>query len=473
MLVASQGAPVNRALSRERSDAARAEARVAYEELIDWLAGSPHLQGWRDYLASRELEQQLRRADAADPAVVSRVLSQYSSGAAGLDHRQFVAVRLALRSWLAALSPQPDAPPRETASAANPSAVHRNAPLSVLLASAHGTRPGLTESPFPTPDGPPAQQQASWPFDRMLRETSACAMLRRRFLAGIGSPLVVSPMLVRVPRASVAARPTGQNVASGIPWHDDYVAACREARRRQALLFIAFYDPDRPDLEAAGNEELVRLTAGTRGYRYVWARFPLDYRTFDDSGEICLLHHPAFADLRGRPGIAMIDYENPAAKHYRHVVSLFPLRSGRPYSFRELAAMLDLPPGTLTQRTLIYAVRTHPDAPRSAGGLPHHEMLSESQSHSTYQASITVQGHHDWESRFQRINANLGDLLSREVVAESWPGESLLDAAIECVHCWRQSEGHWDAVSSPHAEYGYDMQLGSNGVWYATGLFGD
>ena len=67
----------------------------------------------------------------------------------------------------------------------------------------------------------------------------------------------------------------------------------------------------------------------------------------------------------------------------------------------------------------------------------------------------------------------MGDLVSREVVAESWPGESLLDAAIECVRCWRTSAGHWEGVSAPHAEYAYDMKLGSNGVWYATGIFGD
>ena len=35
-----------------------------------------------------------------------------------------------------------------------------------------------------------------------------------------------------------------------------------------------------------------------------------------------------------------------------------------------MAVILDLPPGTLTQRTLIYAVRTHPERPASADGQP-------------------------------------------------------------------------------------------------------
>ena len=30
-----------------------------------------------------------------------------------------------------------------------------------------------------------------------------------------------------------------------------------------------------------------------------------------------------------------------------------------------------------------------------------------------------------------------------------------------------------EAVSGQHACFGYDMKLGSGGVWYATGIFGD
>jgi hypothetical protein len=257
-----------------------------------------------------------------------------------------------------------------------------------------------------------------------------------------------------------------------VAWHNDYAAACREARRRQALLFISFHEPSRAGREAVRLDDLRRFAASHQRYRYVFARLPLDHRVSHEGRQIRLLGHAAFAELRGRPGIAIIDYESKAAEHYEYVVSVFPLR-GRAYGAAELAVMLDLPPGTLTQRTMIFAVRTHPDAPRSAIGLPHHELLRETQSHSKYQADMAVQGHHDWETRFHRINAKLGDMSSREVVAESWPGESLLEAAVECVHSWRQSEGHWDAVSSSHAEYGYDMKLGANGIWYATGIFGD
>lgn len=38
-------------------------------------------------------------------------------------------------------------------------------------------------------------------------------------------------------------------------------------------------------------------------------------------------------------------------------------------------------------------------------------------------------------------------MLSREVCAENWMGQLLVEAAGECVHSWRQVSGHWEAVT--------------------------
>ena len=101
-------------------------------------------------------------------------------------------------------------------------------------------------------------------------------------------------------------------------------------------------------------------------------------------------------------------------------------------------------------------------------------LAREAQSHSSYQARIRNQGHHHWDGRFHRINRRIpGGLLAQEVVAESWPGEGLLEACIDCVDSWRQSPGHWSAVSSHQPVYGYDIKRGANGIWYATGIFGN
>ena len=102
-----------------------------------------------------------------------------------------------------------------------------------------------------------------------------------------------------------------------------------------------------------------------------------------------------------------------------------------PYiSADRMAALLDLPLGTLTQRTLTFAVRTHPEQPASAASHLSPLLARETESHSLHQASIALQGHHHWEGRFHAINARLpAGLLAREVCAESWPGQSLVEAA--------------------------------------------
>ena len=97
-------------------------------------------------------------------------------------------------------------------------------------------------------------------------------------------------------------------------------------------------------------------------------------------------------------------------------------------------------------------------------------LMSEAAGHSGYQASICVQGHQNFDGRAGRVMGSVGGMV-QEVVAESWPGQSLVEAAHECIHSWRQSSGHWAGVAGSHRHYGYDMKRGASGVWYATGLF--
>ena len=53
---------------------------------------------------------------------------------------------------------------------------------------------------------------------------------------------------------------------------------------------------------------------------------------------------------------------------------------------------LYLPRGTLTQRTLIFAVRSHAESPASTTGDFSPILARESESHARHQASITLQG---------------------------------------------------------------------------------
>ncbi|HWA97529.1 MAG TPA: hypothetical protein VG713_03530 [Pirellulales bacterium] len=260
-------------------------------------------------------------------------------------------------------------------------------------------------------------------------------------------------------------------------WMDDYGQAMRTAEATDSMLLVFFKgegkNPYREyfEYQAANDPDIRRKLA-----EYVLVQVPKDAKIVSQGQDVPLLGHGAFSELAGREGLAIIDLANRDKDYYGHVVSVFPLVPGRYYRYQpnHLRVMLDLPSGTLTQRTMIFAVRIHPEAPASTNGELDTVLIDEANSHSAYQAQIRVQGHHRWGERFQRLLGRLPrGLHAQEVVAESWPHEDVVDAAVDCVDCWRQSSGHWSAVRAPQPRFGYDMRRGSNGIWYATGLFGN
>jgi hypothetical protein len=267
------------------------------------------------------------------------------------------------------------------------------------------------------------------------------------------------------------ASPTAEH----LQWLDDYAEATQLAREKEKMLLI-YFRAGRSENAVRDRFERVTLADPAVVEKlddYVLLRLPVDAEVSIDGKQVRLLGQAAFREMLGQQGIAILDFASTGAPYYENVVSTFPMNQRHRYSPERMQVILDLPHGTLTQRTLIYAVRTHPENPASADGQFDSTLAQEATSHSQHQARIGLQGHHHWNVRFQRINSRLpAGLTACEVCAESWPGENLLEAAIECVRCWRLSSGHWSAVRAYHRIFGYDMKRGSNGVWYATGIFG-
>ena len=252
----------------------------------------------------------------------------------------------------------------------------------------------------------------------------------------------------------------------------DYADAYRLARETRRMLAIYFYrDGDEGSRDSFESRFLSEPSVQARLGGCVVATLPTSTRVVVSGESERLLNHPAFREAHGLPGVVIIDLAHPQSRHYGRVVTVFPLKAGRTLTPPYFAEMLALPPGSLTQRTLVFAVRVHPERPASARSDFSNVLAAESESHSRYQADLGVQGHHDWDTRFHRINASFAGLTAQEVCAESWPGQDLVDAAFECVDSWRQSPGHWSAVQSRHRFFGFDMKRGRNGIWYGTGIF--
>jgi hypothetical protein len=255
---------------------------------------------------------------------------------------------------------------------------------------------------------------------------------------------------------------------AGIPRIDDYAAAGEAARASQAMLLVSV-EPNGGDPSDSAGLRLERADVQEQflrsGTPWVFCRLGMH-----EAGG--LVGDPSLAEMRRGPGVFVVDHTG--GQLTGRVVSILPRTSGKYYRFSpsHIDQLPSLPSGTLTQRSMILAVRIHPENPQSTFGTCNPMLCQEAAAHSAHQARIRTQGHHNWGMRSQRIVGNAGGAGSAsEVCAESWENQDLLDSCVDCVASWRQSSGHWNAVRSPQSAYGYDIRRGPNGIWYATGIF--
>ncbi len=252
------------------------------------------------------------------------------------------------------------------------------------------------------------------------------------------------------------------SAAAGIQRLDDYGAASAAAREAGAMLLVSV-EPQRDDpADAAGS----RLEEPALQQRFTATGTPWIFCRLGQADAAALVGDPSLVEMRGGCGLFVVDHAHDAWRG--RIVSILPRTPGKYYRFapHHIDELASLPPASLTQRSLILAVRIHPEHPRSTQGACDAALCQEAEAHSAHQARIRRQGHHGWNVRSQRIGGS-----AAEVCAESWEHQDLLDSCVDCVASWRQSSGHWRAVSGQHSAYGYDIRRGSNSIWYATGIF--
>jgi hypothetical protein len=271
-------------------------------------------------------------------------------------------------------------------------------------------------------------------------------------------------------------------VPPAVPCINDYAAATAAAQEAGAMLLVSV-EP------TVSNEDLVgaylqqtdvqaRFVASATPW--VFCRLPVEGSTAIEGEQTRLIDHPSLRELRHGAGLFTVDYAHPTVEEgntpvYGRIVSILPRTPGKYYRFAtaHIDELADMPAGTLTQRSMILAVRIHPENPRSTEGKADPVLASEAANHSQHQASLGNQGHHNWSTRSRRILSRVNHSVNSpvEVVAESWKNQDLMDSCVDCVSSWRQSSGHWNAVRSRHTLFGFDIRRGLNGIWYATGIF--
>ncbi len=297
---------------------------------------------------------------------------------------------------------------------------------------------------------------------------------------GLLSMLVIAPVSARaIELPTLSLRRLDCTNVAGLQWHTDYASARGEAKREKKLLLVNFV-PTGKSTAQNDLDSYLRTNEAVRKEleKYVLLRLPRDeqfggLKIIQRKNRAKLIEQPAFQHLGGSAGLAIIDYKHAQQSYYGRVVTALPFNSGKYYHWQNshLAVALKLPAGTITQRTMVWAVRTHPEAPQSTVGEQHPALAEAARNQSAYQASIGVQGHQNWERRVHLVRSQTSASGASEVVAESWPNQDLIDSCIDCVRSWRHSSGHWGAVRRQHRLYGYDIRQGRNGIWYGTGIF--
>ena len=151
-----------------------------------------------------------------------------------------------------------------------------------------------------------------------------------------------------------------------VAWETDYGRAMDLANRQQKMLVIFFHNPSDPQSQRLQTETLENADVQQKLLDFVCLRLPLDAKATADDKEIVLLQHSSLSEMLGRPGVAIADFAHADPKLHGCIVSVFPLTGSLFYGPAQMQVILDLPPGSLTQRNLIYAVRIHPEKPASA-----------------------------------------------------------------------------------------------------------
>lgn len=275
-------------------------------------------------------------------------------------------------------------------------------------------------------------------------------------------------------KAKTIPAPSRVNVG-GVEWRTDYSEAYNAAKAAKRMLLVNFV----PTTVSSQQQSIEKYIASspslqTKLNNVVAVRVPVNAEIVVNGKSQRLLSFASFSHLQGGPGFALIDLANEGQPYYGGTVNVLPYSSGKYYHFRSdyLSVILDLPPGTLTQRTMVWAVRVHPERPQSTYGMHHPTLANGATQQASYQANVGQQGHQNFETRFHSLSAAAGSGVS-EVCAESWPNQNMIDSCLDCVASWRHSPGHWQGVSGRHRAFGYDIRRGRNGIWYGTGIFAD
>lgn len=270
-----------------------------------------------------------------------------------------------------------------------------------------------------------------------------------------------------------AVTPTPKKSVGEREWHQDYLAAYQQAIQDKRMLVMLFRDGSNPDSSESrtsgfGAEELQPLLDN-----YVRVSLPISAIAPGGSAtapSTRLIEHRSFRHLRGQAGIAIVDLTDAQGPNYGRVVSALPLPADGRYSPEVLSNLLQLPTGSVGQRSVVLAVRTGVSGENFTSGEPNSQLAQLANRNARLMAQADQAGSYEQAERVTAIRESFGDGINiGELLFATEGTASVQEAAIQAVTKWMQSPEDRRVLTQPSFAYGIELFQSPNSQrWFAT-----
>ncbi len=272
-----------------------------------------------------------------------------------------------------------------------------------------------------------------------------------------------TPVLPTAPQKTVGDR----------QWHGDYLAAYQQAINDKKMLVMLFHDASNPDLSETRTSGFGAGELQESLDKYVRVSLPINFvapSADPNAPRTRLLEHRSFRHLRDRAGVAIVDLTDAQGPNYGRVVSALPLPSDGRYSPEVLGTLLQLPSGSIGQRSIVLAVRTGVSGDNFTLGDPKAELHQLANRNARLMAQAEQAGSYDQVARVTAIRESFGDdIRIGELYFASEGPATVQEAAIQAVSKWMQSPEERRTLEGRSFAYGIELfQSPSSQRWFAT-----
>jgi hypothetical protein len=293
-------------------------------------------------------------------------------------------------------------------------------------------------------------------------------------------PTAQDPQASEGPLQDVVAQPSPEQLPGSLTWHSDYLAAYFEAAREKRFLLMLFRESIVGGDVVTSADSFFAPSMRPMLEQFSRVELPLNAAMPDNSEPRSveaennlpnlLLKHRSFRHLGVRPGIAVVDLTDPESTNHARVVFVLPLPENGLFGDDELMLALSLPKGAISQRTLLFSIRSIvPDSSLSMRKFSP-TLIELAHQNSKYMASVEKIELFEQVARRKQIAGEFGQQAElRELFFATESDTTIHDAARQAVTRWTESSDAFDVLTTPATAMGMDMfQSAESGRWFVT-----